>query len=99
MSHLLYRPNLNVFLPSLYSGLFFSYTFFSYVHEFMEKLRKLELQVSNWLTYFIHIYYLYSYKNGTKILQEISSATPKVQGRNCVRFPERFKVIIMVTWK
>ena len=44
----------------------------------MEKLRKLELQVSNWLTYFIHIYYLYSYKNGTKILQEISSATPKV---------------------
>lgn len=47
-------------------------------HEFMDNLGKLELHVANWLIYFIYIsYYLYSCKQATKILWEISSAIPK----------------------
>lgn len=93
-SHLLFRPNLSIFLlHSLYS------VFFSLIPWLHIQSQKLELQVANWHIYLIYVYYLYSQIQGTKVLWEISSATLKVHERNWVRFPERFTAIIMITWE
>lgn len=69
-----YRPDINIISsPVTILDFFLSY------HEFMDNLRKFELQVANWFIYLIYIYYyLYSYKRGTKILWGISSATREI---------------------